>query len=113
MSPSHYSMIERGKIAFPNADLRRRLAAALRTTHLELLIHAGELLPDELPGGQPEPASGAFRPGSPAARVVDLMETFSEEEIGFVLGTAEFVASHRQPPHPAATGGHRPKRQAG
>ena len=45
---SHLSMIEHGKIAIPSADIRRRLAAALGISHLDLLVAAGELTADEL-----------------------------------------------------------------
>jgi transcriptional regulator with XRE-family HTH domain len=48
VSKSHLSQIELGKIALPNADLRRRLAAALKVSHLDLLIAAGEISADEL-----------------------------------------------------------------
>lgn len=40
---AHLSQIESGKIALPNADLRRRLARALGVTHVEILVRAGEL----------------------------------------------------------------------
>ena len=40
---AHLNQIERGKIALPNADLRRRLAKGLGISHIELLVAAGEL----------------------------------------------------------------------
>jgi len=42
------SDIERGKVKLPNADLRRRLAAALNVRHIDMLVAAGELSRDEL-----------------------------------------------------------------
>lgn len=42
------SDIERGKTKLPNADLRRKLAAALGVAHLDLLIAAGEITDDEI-----------------------------------------------------------------
>ena len=42
------SDIERDRIKLPNADVRRRLAKALGVSHLDLLIAAGELLPEEV-----------------------------------------------------------------
>lgn len=48
LTRSHISEIERGKIALPNADIRRRLAAALGVSHLDLLVAAGEITEAEL-----------------------------------------------------------------
>ena len=45
---AHLSEIERGKIALPNADIRRRLAKALGVSHLDLLVAAGEITRAEL-----------------------------------------------------------------
>lgn len=45
---AHLSQIESGKIELPNVDLRRRLAAALDVSHLDLLVVAGELDADEV-----------------------------------------------------------------
>lgn len=45
---AHLSQIESGKIALPNADLRRKLATALGVSHLELLVVAGEIEPEEV-----------------------------------------------------------------
>lgn len=48
ITKSHMSQIESGKIALPNADIRRRLAAALGVSHLDLLVAAGEITEAEL-----------------------------------------------------------------
>lgn len=40
--------IENNKTMLPSADSRRRLAKALGVSHLELLIAAGEILPEEV-----------------------------------------------------------------
>lgn len=50
---AYLSQIESGKIGLPNADLRRRIAAALHVRHIDLLVAAGELFPEEIPGGIP------------------------------------------------------------
>lgn len=42
------SDIERGQTKLPNADIRRRLAAALGVSHLDLLVAAGEITEQEL-----------------------------------------------------------------
>lgn len=48
LSRSHMGQIESGKIALPNADIRRRLATALGVSHLDLLVAAGEITQAEL-----------------------------------------------------------------
>jgi transcriptional regulator with XRE-family HTH domain len=48
VSKSHLSQIEKGKIAFPNAEIRRRLAWALGVSHVDLLVAAGELNAEEV-----------------------------------------------------------------
>lgn len=48
MSASHLAQIERGNIALPSADVRRRLARALGVHHLDLLVAAGELEAEEI-----------------------------------------------------------------
>lgn len=47
------SDIERGQTKLPNADARRKIAQALGIRHVDLLVAAGELWPDELPGATP------------------------------------------------------------
>lgn len=61
LAKSYLSQIEAGKIAFPNADVRRRLAQALLVTHMDLLVAAGEITVAELGGesGLPQPQYGA------------------------------------------------------
>ena len=49
LSKSELSAVERGRVALPGADKRRRLATALGVSHADLLIAAGELLEDEVP----------------------------------------------------------------
>ena len=48
LTKSYISELERGKIALPNADIRRRLARALGVSHLDLLVAAGEITSAEL-----------------------------------------------------------------
>lgn len=47
VSQGTVSDIERGSRKLPNADVRRRIAAALNLTHLAMLIAAGELTWEE------------------------------------------------------------------
>lgn len=62
INSAHLNQIERGKIALPNAELRRKLAKALGVSHIEILVRAGELEVDEAAGTQPDP--------SPAERAI-------------------------------------------
>jgi transcriptional regulator with XRE-family HTH domain len=39
--------IEQGKVHWPTRETRRKLAGALGVTHLELLVGAGEIAPEE------------------------------------------------------------------
>lgn len=48
LSSSHMSQIEQGRITWPNADIRRRLARALGVSHLDMLVAAGELSAEEV-----------------------------------------------------------------
>jgi transcriptional regulator with XRE-family HTH domain len=47
LSKSELSALEAGKINWPGADKRRRLALALGVSHLDLVVAAGELTRDE------------------------------------------------------------------
>lgn len=48
ISSAHLNQIEKGKIAVPNADLRRKLAKALGVSHLDILIATGEIDAEEV-----------------------------------------------------------------
>lgn len=48
ISRQSMSAIESGRIKLPNTDIRRRLAAALGVSHLDLLVAAGEITEAEL-----------------------------------------------------------------
>lgn len=50
---AHLSQIENGRITLPAADLRRKLAKALGVSHIDLMIAAGELTPEEAQGADP------------------------------------------------------------
>lgn len=68
-SAAYLSQIERGKVALPGADLRRRLARVLGVRHIDLIVAAGELAPDEVPG----PSLPARNPSDPVERLCDLV----------------------------------------
>lgn len=50
ISQTYLSNMERGRVQLPDVEVRRRLAEALRMSHVDLLVAAGELEPHELPG---------------------------------------------------------------
>ena len=50
ISQTYLSNLERGRVHLPDVDVRRRLAEALRLSHVDILIAAGELDAHELPG---------------------------------------------------------------
>ena len=86
---AHLSQIESGKITRPSPDMRRRIALGLRLPHIDMMVPAGELHAEELPGGVSPVVD--FPENSPAARVVDIMRTLPDEYIRWILGTAEFA----------------------
>lgn len=45
---SYVSQLEAGRIGLPGPEVRRQLAKALGVTHLDILIAAGEIRPDEI-----------------------------------------------------------------
>jgi transcriptional regulator with XRE-family HTH domain len=80
LNRAHLSQIESGKIGLPAADIRRRLAAALGVRHVDLLIAAGELTPDE--AGVPARESL----GPHQARLRAMVEGLAEEEADILAG---------------------------
>lgn len=97
LSKSELSAIERGKVLLPGAEKRRRLAAALNGFHAELLVHAGELTPEEVIEGANayDPLRAKIAPlfpeNSPAAKIVEILRTLSDEDAALVLGTARML----------------------
>lgn len=61
LNPAYLSQIERGRVALPSAMVRRRLADILGVRHIDLLVAAGELDPEEVPG----PSSPLRDPANP------------------------------------------------
>ena len=57
ISQAYISNLERGRTQLPKVHIRRELAQALRMSHIDLLIAAGELDRHELPG-----SADAMRP---------------------------------------------------
>ncbi|MCC6314843.1 MAG: helix-turn-helix domain-containing protein [Thermomicrobiales bacterium] len=67
LSKSELSALERGKIALPGAAKRRRLAAALGVSHLDLLVAAGEITRDEI---EPLGVRGTVEPDPVRAELI-------------------------------------------
>lgn len=51
--PNYYSQIERGRVKWPDPDLRRAISKALRMRHVDFMIEVGQLEEWELPGFSP------------------------------------------------------------
>lgn len=66
--------IEGGKIKKPSPDIRRRLAKALGVSHLDVLVAADEITPDEITAAG---AVGVIErdPTSPAAQLAERIRT--------------------------------------
>jgi transcriptional regulator with XRE-family HTH domain len=61
VSKSYLSRTELGAIKLPSVEVRRRIADVLGMRHIDLLVLAGELSPDEIAG------AGAARNPFPAS----------------------------------------------
>jgi transcriptional regulator with XRE-family HTH domain len=87
------AQIERGKIALPNGDLRRRLASALGVRHVDILVAAGELTADEIPreGTAPEP----FPHDATKGQIVEQLATLNASEAANVSAYIEFTLGLR------------------
>jgi transcriptional regulator with XRE-family HTH domain len=90
---AHLAQIERGKIALPNGDLRRRLASALGVRHVDILVAAGELTADEIPreGTAPEP----FPHDATKGQIVEQLATLNASEAANVSAYIEFTLGLR------------------
>ena len=62
-SKAYISQIEVGKVALPNADLRRRLADALQLRHVDLLIAGAGIRPFRAHQGMPRTVAQVFYGG--------------------------------------------------
>jgi transcriptional regulator with XRE-family HTH domain len=89
---SDVNAIEHGRIALPGAEKRRRLAEALGLRHVDVLVGAGELAPDEVSSvGQ---GGVRYREGSLQARALELVKVLPDDRLDVVVDFME--ASQRQ-----------------
>ena len=84
------SQIESGKTRLPGVETRRRLAAALGLTNLDLLVAAGEISRDE--------ASGGGEPALPAEvmTVAALANALTSEDRRAVVALLERLVGARE-----------------
>jgi transcriptional regulator with XRE-family HTH domain len=78
----YLSQIETGKLKWPNADVRRRIAEVIGMSHVDLLIKLGELLPSELEaaGKQGIVHQGAELPSAKIHALVDRVNWYGRED---------------------------------
>ena len=83
--------IERGVTKLPSADVRRRLARVLGVSHLDLLVAAGEITPEEINQAGATPVI-EHDPSGPMARLAPLIEEvrWTDERLEAVEGDLRF-----------------------
>ena len=95
ISQARVAQIEAGTVKLPGADHRRGLAKALRVSHLDLLIAAGEITPEELGS-----AAGVVEPveAGPLAELRALLETvpLTERNVNYLRGVLSTLAHPTQ-----------------
>ena len=91
LSKSEISALERGRIGLPGADKRRRLAAALGVSHLDVLIAAGEITAAEIEGKQ-----GVVRhdPTDPLQQLIAAAERVPNREL--LRGVTDMLKAWRK-----------------
>lgn len=87
---AYISQIESGRTKLPNADLRRRLAAALGLRHIDLLIAAGEINADEVSTTTP---TVAFPHDPRRQQVVERLAVMSPSDAEKVWGFVDYTVA--------------------
>lgn len=94
MNKGEINAIERGRVALPGADKRRRLAQALGVRHLDIIVAASELTPDEIP--QQDAAPEPF-PHDPMKReIVEWLATLTAADAKSVWTFVDYVRKQTQ-----------------
>ena len=97
ISQPYLSNIERGKNRLPSEAVRRRLAAVLGTTNLEMLVAAGEVTQEDL-AGLPSSAPPAPPPTLPSDVLVmaHLVRMLTSEDRRAVVALLERLVGARE-----------------
>lgn len=82
---AYISKIEGGNTRVPGVELRRKLASALGTTNIELLIAAGELSLDDIGHGMVTAAPDIPAPSRELAQVISEMHPDDRNAVGIVV----------------------------
>lgn len=82
---AYWAQIENGTVKLPGAALRRGIAEALRVSHVDLLVAAGELTPEEA-GHAPGPPAPAID-----AELLDLLQRLPPERVGYIKTAMEMA----------------------
>jgi transcriptional regulator with XRE-family HTH domain len=85
VSQGSISDLERGRIDYPKAPIRRSMAEALKVSHLDLLIAANELTSEEASVRRHEPLD---HPGSLMRDWLDLGRAMTPDELVLALFAA-------------------------
>jgi transcriptional regulator with XRE-family HTH domain len=88
MNKGEINAIERGRVALPGADKRRRLAQALGVRHLDIIVAASELTSDEIP--QEDAAPEPFPHDATKRQIVQQLATLDTSEAVNVSEYIEF-----------------------
>jgi transcriptional regulator with XRE-family HTH domain len=88
MTKGEINAIEKGRVAFPDADKRRRLAKALGVTHVDIVVACGELAPDEVAQGS---SADPFPGDSDKSAVFRLLATASADDAKELLRMTRYV----------------------
>ncbi|MDQ3655303.1 MAG: helix-turn-helix domain-containing protein [Chloroflexota bacterium] len=91
LSKSEINAIENGRVKLPGASKRRALAKALRVTHLDVLVAAGELSLAEIPesGAPVQP----FPEGDPRYKVFEVLPDVPDGDVDTVWFLARHLAN--------------------
>jgi transcriptional regulator with XRE-family HTH domain len=90
ISPQHLSGLLKSKIALPRPEVRRRLAADLGLTHLDLLVNAGELSAEEARAGSSE-RGVVFSADDDRLAVARRLKALSDEDLDRLVDFLDFL----------------------
>lgn len=94
LSPQAVYSLVHDKITLPQAERRRVLARELGVDHLDLLVMAGELTADEIPGGKVPRA--AFDPSDPRSEVVAMLRDVADDDLPAIKTVVDLALRSRR-----------------